>query len=131
MFTNRFDGKSYIGQSVDIDRRYKEHKTKNDDSYFHRMLRHYGFWNFHFSVIEECRAFELNEKEMFYISKYNTLYPNGYNLSLGGSFPATNALSSFGDVDKIIELLKNTSLSNLEIGDLFGISDQMVSNINT
>ena len=47
-----------------------------------------GVENFSFEVIEECSIEELNEKEQFYIKKYNSYidFPNsnGYNLTLGG-----------------------------------------------
>lgn len=129
---DKIEHKSYIGQSVDIYRRYKEHKTRDENSLFHRMLKHYGFWNFDFEVVEECDKDELDEKEKYYIKKYNTLYPNGYNLTPGGQESAhTNCLKSFDDVIEISHLLKETSLSNAEIGNMFGISDQMVSDINT
>lgn len=131
-FTNKITGESYIGQSKNIQKRYSKHKTCNDDNtYFHKMLRHYGFHNFDFEVIEECLSFELNEREIYWIKKLKTLYPNGYNISAGGSKPHVNRLSSINDVETIINLLKNSNLSNGEIGKLFNVSDQTVSDINT
>ena len=130
MFTNRCNGKSYIGQSVDIDRRYHEHKFRKEDTLFHSDLEYYGFHNFDFCVLEECRTSELNDKEIQYIHDYNTLCPNGYNATPGGNIPHTNKLKSVDDVDAIISYLKEDRLTNGEIGEIFGISDQMVSNIN-
>jgi len=140
-FTNKIDGKSYIGQSVDIHKRFLEHKNRHDifgkkdraieDTYFHSMLRHYGFHNFDFEVLEECSKEQLNTKEKYYISFYNTLYPNGYNKTSGGESGSLNKLNSYDDLMKIISLLKNSSLSNLEIGALFGVSDQTISDINS
>lgn len=131
-FTDKIEHKSYIGQSVDIDRRYKEYKTRDENTLFHRMLKHYGFWNFDFEILEECNRDELDEKEKYYIKEYNTLCPNGYNLTPGGRESVhPNSLKSFDDVVEISRLLKETSLSNIEIGNMFGISDQMVSDINS
>lgn len=131
MFTNKCTGKSYIGQSVDIDRRYKEHHFRKDENtYFHDDLKYYGFHNFDFCVLEECSISELNEREEHYIKEFNTVFPHGYNMTLGGTSPHTNRLNSVKDVDAIISYLRADRLTNGEIGKLFGISDQMVSNIN-
>lgn len=139
-FTNKITGESYIGQSRDIHKRYIQHKNRYDiglnetkpveDTYFHRMLNHYGFNNFDFEIIEECSIADLNEKEIYYIQKYNTLYPNGYNKDKGGNLPHPYALKSYEDVDEIVALLQTTKLSNIEIGEMYGVSDQTISDIN-
>lgn len=130
-FTNKINGKSYIGQSVDIKRRYKEHKSKrNENTLFHEAIEEYGFDNFDFSIIEVCNIDELNYKEIFYIKEYNTLFPNGYNISEGGHFGHPMGLSSIDDVSSIISLLSHTDMSNIEIGSLFDVSDQTISDIN-
>ena len=135
-FTNRLTGESYIGQSSDIGRRYRNHKYRYDNTdfentYFHQMLRHYGFDNFDFEVLEECSLNELNEKEMYYISQYNSLYPNGYNKTKGGNEPHTNVLKNLNDVKEIQELLKTSALSNIDIGNMYGVSDQTICDINS
>ena len=130
-FTNKTNGKSYIGQSTNIERRYKEHKTRKcENTLFHDAISEYGFENFDFSVIEICNAKELNDKEIYYIKEYNTLFPNGYNLSEGGYFGHPMGLSSIDDVFSIISLLRHTDMSNMEIGSLFDVSDQTISDIN-
>lgn len=137
-FTNKITGEAYIGQSINIRRRYNSHKNKYDhdkikyeDTYFHRMLRHYGFENFDFEIIEECSKSVLDEREQYYISLFNTLYPNGYNITSGGNSVNTNTLKNMDDVIKIRQLLKTTKMSNSEIGYLFGVSDQTISDINS
>lgn len=139
-FTNKITGESYIGQSSNIARRYKEHRnrfdnfnknTPKEDTYFHSMLRHYGFDNFDFEIIEECSTNSLNEREVFYIAFYNTLYPNGYNKSQGGNLPHTNAIKDLATIKEIQQLLKTSTLSNSDIGTIYGVSDQTISDINT
>ena len=84
-FTNKINGMSYIGQSVDIERRYKQHKSINtDNTIFHNAIREYGFEAFDFEIIELCTKDSLDEKEKIYIKKYNTVYPKGYNIATGG-----------------------------------------------
>ena len=130
-FTNKINNKSYIGQSTNIERRYKEHKTKKcENSLFHNAINEYGFENFDFAIIETCDVNELNEKEVYYIKKYNTLFPNGYNISEGGYFGHPIGLSSVEDVSHIISLLYHTDMSNIEIGSIFNVSDQTISDIN-
>lgn len=135
MFAHKVNGMAYIGQSVNIERRYKDHRSRinggrSENSKFHEAAIIDGFDSFSFTVLEECLVEELNEKEIYYIGQYNTLFPNGYNTSPGGSSPHTNKLSSFSDVGEIINLLRSTNLTNSEIGMKFGVSDQTISDIN-
>lgn len=130
-FTNKINGMSYIGQSTNIERRHKEHRTKKcESSLFHDAITEYGFDNFDFSVIEICDVKELNNKEVYYIKEYNTLFPNGYNVSEGGYSGHPMRLSSIDDVRSIIYLLSHTDMSNMEIGLLYEVSDQTISDIN-
>ena len=80
--TNKINGKSYIGQSNNIYRRFKEH-CRRDSLIIDQAIKKYGKENFNFEVIEECSLDKLNEKEVFWI-KYFETNMNGYNLSLGG-----------------------------------------------
>lgn len=133
-FTNKITGESYIGQSKNISRRYQEHKkSSGNDTYFHRMLKHYGFWNFDFEVLEECSPKELDGREKYYISKFRTKYPNGYNKDSGGRQPDkhTNRLTSIEDVNEIIYMLQRTALTITEIARKFSVSPQFISQINT
>jgi len=85
---NKITGKSYIGQTIqDFDRRIKAHFTeaKRSKFYFHKSLSKYGKENFIWEILEHCSSKEeLDEMEFHYITQYNTLRPNGYNLTMGG-----------------------------------------------
>lgn len=130
-FTNNKNGMSYIGQSTNIKKRYNQHKNVDHEStVFHDAIREFGFDSFDFEIIETCKRSELNQKEIFYIQKYNTLYPNGYNKAPGGQIGHPMKLSSIEDVNEIIKLLKNTNMTNIEIGSLYHVSDQTISDIN-
>lgn len=74
--TNKVNGKFYIGQSVDIKRRWSEHRILNRDETLSlkRALRKYGVENFIFSVIEECLDYMLNEREEHYIKNLKPAY---------------------------------------------------------
>lgn len=85
-FENKINGKVYIGQSVNIEKRYSEHLRVNnkDKSIFHFAIRKYGLDNFSFEIIEECEPQKLDELEIMYIQLYKSLHPQGYNLTSGG-----------------------------------------------
>ena len=86
--TNLINGKIYIGQSVDINKRWRQHKRNSQikgreyDKYLYRAFRKYGLENFSFELLLECSPQELNEKEKYFINLYSsdTL---GYNSQKG------------------------------------------------
>ena len=88
-YTNKINGKSYIGLSNDIQRRQWEHQTlanQQDTSHFHRALCKYGMENFVFEVLETFETEDrelLGKREQYWIQYYNT-YAEGYNETLGG-----------------------------------------------
>lgn len=82
---NLSNGKIYIGQSIEIERRWKKHLNAKDNFLIHKALRKYGKNNFLFSIIEECSADKLNEREIYWINYYQSLCPQGYNMIDGGS----------------------------------------------
>ena len=77
--------KIYIGQSIEIEKRLIAHKNSKDNFVIHRAIQKYGVENFSFEIIEECSKEELDDKECFWISHFNSLIPFGYNMVEGGS----------------------------------------------
>ena len=138
-FTNKLTGESYIGQSTNIRKRYINHRCTykvdkatgmaKENTYFHHMLDYYGFDNFDFEVIEECSKDELNDKEMYYISKFNTLYPNGYNRTNGGNDVVYQKIN-----DKMLKDiyadLENNELTQNQIAEKYGLHFTTISQIN-
>ncbi len=85
--TNTINGKQYVGQAQDIDKRKNGHKrdVRNGKGYvFHKALRKYGWDAFEWGVVFECQDKLLNRWERYYIKRLNTKSPNGYNLTDGG-----------------------------------------------
>lgn len=82
--TNQIDGKQYVGQTVrPLTERFQEHARKK--SILNNAIKSYGIENFLVEKIDSAETIEeLNEKEIEWISKLNTLTPNGYNLCFGG-----------------------------------------------
>lgn len=86
--TNNLSGKIYIGQSNNIERRWKEHcapnRWKTSENYIDVAIHKYGKENFSLEVLEECSIAQLNEREQYWIAYYNTYKGNGYNATSGG-----------------------------------------------
>ena len=74
---NKINGKVYIGSSNNIERRFKRHKTelntkRHSNKYLEKAYIKYGEENFEFIILELCNEEELIQKEIFYISKYDS-----------------------------------------------------------
>ena len=83
MITNNITGDCYIGQSVDIPRRIREHLyvDKKPFTPVKEAIKQYGKENFSVSVLEECQDRSmLYERELYWIGK---LQP-AYNIRMGG-----------------------------------------------
>jgi group I intron endonuclease len=90
MIQNKVNNKIYIGQTLDIDARWKAHKNalrnnKHGNDYLQKSWNKYGEDNFEFKVLQECDEEDLNIFETLYINILKTLAPDGYNLVEGGS----------------------------------------------
>lgn len=131
---NLVNHKIYIGQSINIERRWKQEKQRAFQESAHeynypisKALRKYGIDNFSFSVIEECSVDKLNEREKFWIAYYNSFF-SGYNQTFGGDStimqPKEKILGIFYD-------LENSQMTHRMIAQKWNISMEMVQGINT
>jgi group I intron endonuclease len=80
-------GKIYIGQSSNIHERIKRYININckPQIRLYNSLLKYGWDNHMFEIIEECNANQLDERELYWGIKLDTLGINGLNLRLGNS----------------------------------------------
>ena len=94
--TNVINGKVYIGQSTDVEKRYKKHMNTIFNPNLHQYnyaiyqaMRKYGLENFSFEILIEVEEDLLDLMEIYYIEKYNSyIYvenSNGYNMTRGGN----------------------------------------------
>ena len=127
--TNKINGKVYIGQSVNIQRRWRNHKSAINDSFpIHKAFKKYGLENFDFEVLEECCIEDLSKREQYYILYFNSLVPNGYNIVFGD----IHQIKLTPDrINEIIKMLKETTLNSEQIGSIFGVSGRTVRAINS
>ena len=91
--TNLINGKIYIGQTrVTEPQRWQQHiwyannAPEKDSVALCRAIKKYGKDNFKREILEEINDNEkLNEREIYYIMKYNSTNKDiGYNIALGG-----------------------------------------------
>lgn len=83
--TKKDNGKAYIGQSNNMERRFSQHCYKGEESRIPLdiAIKKYGKDAFTFQILEECPLDKLNERQSYWIKYYNTI-KDGYNCSQGG-----------------------------------------------
>ena len=128
---NLINGHCYIGQSINIELRWKRHREaiKTSDYPLYLSIRKYGIENFSFEIIQECSIDELDELEVYWIQYYDSYY-NGYNQTPGGSQKRCPIKISEEDLSEIVNLLKNSNMSQHEIAKKFNVGDDTISEIN-
>lgn len=104
-------GKSYIGQSVNLQKRkcgflcfgniYGGEKINRA----RKKYNHKSLWNY--TILEYCDIDDLDEREKYYISLYNTIN-NGYNCESGGH---ENKIVSDESKQKLSEAMKGNHLT--------------------
>lgn len=76
--TNKQTGDIYIGQSVNIADRWKQHIKcglgidASATNKLYNNMQKYGVWNFTFEILQKCTRDKLNEKERFWIQMYQS-----------------------------------------------------------
>ena len=86
--TNIITGECYIGQAADIASRWSEHAKCGlgidtpAGNKLYKAMQEYGLQSFSWELLEKCDRTELNEKERYYISLYDSVN-YGYNILKG------------------------------------------------
>lgn len=121
--TNIVNNKIYIGQTQSNPprKRFNSHiyDSKHSNMIISRAIRKHGKENFIFEIIHLVSKNEdINSLELYYIQKYNSLKPNGYNCSLVSkknykhSEETKNKISKFKNSKKQKEISSNQGKSN-------------------
>ena len=130
---NIVNNKKYIGQSYNILARWTNHQwclnnNKHDNNYLQNAWNKYGENNFKFYIVEQCNENNIDEKEQFYISYYNTLICNyGYNLDSGGNLNKHHSLitknkMSISAKGRILSDITKERISKGRTGKMTGIN---------
>lgn len=80
------NGKSYIGQTTTslVKRSGKRGKMYFGCKVFYKAIVKYGFENFKVEILGEYELNQLDKMEAYYIYKFNSLIPYGYNMKDSG-----------------------------------------------
>lgn len=132
--TNKINGKIYIGQTIQtVKERWYRHCGKSGiskaelNTHFKRAILKYGKENFLIETIEVCNSSQLDDREKFYISYYDS-YKNGYNSTTGGQNGSKPFKTSEEDENQIISLYEY-GFSLREIGREFCLDKATVKGI--
>ena len=140
-YTNKINQHKYVGQTNNLQRRIKEHrscsfnsKASSHNDLIHRKIREYGEENFDIEVLETLYVndiAEVHNREKHWIKELNTFCGNGcgYNQDHGGSTYRQN--SRFNE-EQIIEI-KNKIKQGISYYDLereYQVSSSFLSSIN-
>jgi hypothetical protein len=87
--TDTVTGQSYIGQSVDVRERMRQHikaaiSSSLATNRLYQAMKKDELWNFTFEILEEVPKGKLNERETYYIELYQTKVV-GLNKTIGGA----------------------------------------------
>ena len=86
------NGKKYVGKAKNFLIRHKQHIYESENEHrksynypFHCAIRKYGIDNFTIKILaENISDKKIGEYEKFFIKRYKTISPNGYNIAEGG-----------------------------------------------
>lgn len=141
-YTNLINQHKYIGQTNNLERRKREHKSCafNDkaSSYndlIHQKIREYGIENFEISVLEKLYTEDIkeaDEREIYWIKKLETHRSSGkgYNSTWGGRSPENKSrVLTKEQIQEVKQDLKN-KVPFIDIENKYQISPAFISSIN-
>lgn len=135
--TNLINHKSYIGQSVNPERRFQQHCYNREKyvSLIDKAINKYGRENFKFEIIGWFEDY--NEKEQYYIQCLRTLVPYGYNIVPGGEEPPHHfgEDNPFAKIDNetaenIKKDLQNWDITRKQIIQKYHVTNDIIRHIN-
>lgn len=95
----------------------------------------YGYENFYYEILES-QIENYDEREQFWIKEYNSLVPNGYNVSPGGNGLGSgidSAVSLIKDKETLLNIIADISSSGKtfeNIAKKYGVGQEVISVIN-
>ena len=129
---NLTTGKKYIGQAVTHILNHKKYRKygaegrfrchiseafsnkKNQSRFLNNAIKKYGVNDFIVYVIDTCTLELSDEIETKYIHEYNSLYPNGYNLTSGGKVTRLSDISKQKVSKGVENFYKNKKFEKFE-----------------
>lgn len=103
--TNIKNNKSYVGMTNG-----KREHYFGSGIILEKAIKKYGKNSFTMEIIEECSDNMASERETFWIKQLNTLIPDGYNISLGGT--GGDTISHNPRKDSICQQISDTLIAS-------------------
>lgn len=104
--TNKLNGKSYIGQSIHCGKRFDEHNKGKQ--LIDEVIQIEGAENFNFEILKEVDKKYLSYWEDYYIMKYNTMFPKGYNKKWNCNKVQRKQIQDTINKEKQIDIIQNS-----------------------
>ena len=136
---NKINDKVYIGQA---DFAWKRWGTHIRDSHskpkqlIDKTIKKYGEENFWYELLES-QITNYDEREQYWIKEYNSLVPNGYNVTIGGSgcgYGVNHITSSIKNEEilaLIIQDLRDGELTQCQIAKKYHVGTAVIQGINS
>ena len=129
--TNKVNNKVYIGQTrYTVESRWRQHlknyNVEHRKQPLYLAFEKYGIENFEIETVEEVNVNSLDEREIFWIAKYNS-FKEGYNATIGGQ-----GTKLYYWTDSKYEEIRTMYLSGFttaNIGKHFNVSSWVITNI--
>lgn len=130
--------KVYIGQSVNIERRYTTHCcTLRNNTANYKLIEAYSLYGLpEYEILSECTTVELDTQEDECIDIYNSV-DNGFNIHYTANqapeytgFGYGNSKYTKDQILKVFDLLVNTNKTYSNIEELTGVPANSVCNIS-
>lgn len=129
IITNKVNSKVYIGQTRKaLSERMRHHFSKYETcTKLKKAIEQYGKDNFIYNVLELVSYSKLNDREAFYIERYNSI-ENGYNIKKGNSKFKGRKIHSIKDLQENIVSDYNAGMNTKDIADKYHIALTSVYN---
>lgn len=127
---NKVNKKVYVGQTkVSLRLRFQNHLSaarRGKDYVIGKAIRKYGEDNFYIELLEECSKEELNNREKYWISFFNSTNNKfGYNISIGG-----NVIRTTKELDKnLVIKIHNSGIPAFKIARILHTGVPNITNL--
>lgn len=109
--TNLLNGKQYVGSHKVLN--HKKDRYLGSGILISQSVKKYGKENFKREILEKCQTIkEARLLEKYYIEKYNSIIPNGYNISPNGGIMLFEGHTSESKI-KISKSIKGKSYEEI------------------
>jgi group I intron endonuclease len=108
---NSVNDKKYVGVSIRPDERFKQHKRREGCPALRSAMKKYGTDKFSMELLCVGDAETIDQLEIEAIQLFNSVTPNGYNVSLGGE--GAKYIQWSDEQDNLLYTLNNITVAKL------------------